>query len=216
MSTILVVDDEEDTRYIVKQILETNGHDVIEACSGEECLEKMKEKSPDLVLLDIMMPGLDGWEVLEEIQRDHDLKSTPVSMFTVKPLSPEIIRKKEIEGLVNYIVKPFSKEGLVKSISHTLESLSEAKDTKKDLQAVNEELSEEYDELARKMVLHQNFLSFFENILKKRKEDGSMDDIQSFEDVVKSESMLIDSYINRKNELEGYIQSKSQKKESGA
>ncbi|MFQ5887743.1 MAG: response regulator [Candidatus Hydrothermarchaeales archaeon] len=216
MSTIMVVDDEKDVRYVVRQVLERNGYTVIETSNGKECLEKMKEKRPDLVLLDIMMPGLDGWGVLGEMQRDSSLKSIPVTMFTVKPLTTETLRKKEIEGLVNYIVKPFSKEGLVKSISQTLDSLSKAGITKKKLEDVSDEIAEEYDKLSRRTVLHKNFLSFFESILKQRKEDGSLDDIQSFEDVIKSESMLIDSYTKRKKEIEDLIRTKAQKTKSGA
>lgn len=216
MNTIMVVDDEEDVRYVVRQILENSGYKVIEARNGVECLEKINEKKPDLVLLDIMMPGLDGWGVVGEMQRDSNLKSIPVTMFTVKPLTTETLRKKEIEGLVNYIVKPFSKEGLVKSISQTLDSLSKAGITKKRLQDIDDEIAEEYDKLSRLTVLHKNFLSFFESILKQRKEDGSLDDIQSFEDVIKSESMLIDSYMKRKKEIEDLIRTKTQKTKSEA
>ena len=205
MSIIMVVDDEEDTRYVVRQVLEKEGHNIIEAGDGRECLEKIREKIPDLILLDIMMPGLDGWDVLAAIQRDSNLRSIPVTMFTVKPLTPETIRRKEVLGLVNYIVKPFSSHGLIKSISSTLDSLSRSRETKEMIEGLDSEKAEEYAEVSRQLLLHKNFLSVFESILKQRKEDGSMDDIQSFEDVIRSESMLIGSYMERKQEIEALI-----------
>jgi CheY-like chemotaxis protein len=201
----MVVDDEQDTRFVVKQVLEKDGHSVVEVESGEECLKKIRERKPDLVLLDIMMPGLDGWQVLGEIQRDFALKALPVTMFTVKPLTPETLRKKEVEGLVNYIVKPFSKKGLLESISRTLESLSKNRVTREKLEEVDFDLAEEFENLSRLLILHKNFLSVFNDVLKCRKEDGSMDDIKSFEDVIKSESMLIDSFTERIEELERLI-----------
>ena len=208
MKTVMVVDDEEDMCHVVRQILEKNGYNVVVARTGRECLRKIREKKPDLVLLDIMMPGLDGWGVLGEIQQDTSLKSVPVTMFTVKPLTPEILRKKEVEGLVNYIVKPFSKEGLVQSISQTLDSLSKVKAAKKKLKGIDKGLAEEYDYVSHLLILHKNFLSIFENIFNQRKADGSLDDIQSFLDVIRSESKLIDSYVKRKEEFEGLMEGK--------
>jgi CheY-like chemotaxis protein len=205
MGNILVVDDEEDARYLVKQILEDNGYNVIEARNGRECLKKIREKKPDLILLDIMMPGLDGWEVLGEIQRDSDLRYIPVTMFTVKPLTPETIRRKEVEGLVNYIVKPFSNEGLIAAVSKTLDDLSEAREIKEKLEQLSGKAAGEYDSLSRKLILHKNFLSILKGVVKDRKEDGTMDDILSFEDVLKSELKLIDSCRQKKRELESLL-----------
>jgi CheY-like chemotaxis protein len=205
MSTILVVDDEADTRYVVRQILEMDGHNVLEAHDGGACLEKMRESKPDLVLLDIMMPGLSGWEVLGEVKGNSELKSVPVTMFTVKPLTPAIIKRKDVDGLVNYIVKPFSNDGLLESVNHTLKSLQLARNAKNKIGSVDGEKAEEYGEVSRLVILHNNFLSLLGGIVKQRKEDGSMDDIQSFEDVIRSESKLIDSYVKRKEELESVI-----------
>ncbi|RMF89335.1 MAG: response regulator [Methanobacteriota archaeon] len=212
MSTIMVVDDEADTRYVVRQLLEKEGYTVVEAADGETCLQLLKEKKPDLVLLDIMMPGLDGWGVLGMMQSDPELRSIPVSMFTVKPLTPETIRKKEVEGLVNYIVKPFSKDGLVKSVGQTLEALSQAEEEKAGLELLDRSVADEYEALTRQIILHQNFLSLFKEVLRQRKEDGSMDDIQSFEDVIKSESMLIEGYMARKREIEKLIEERDGKR----
>ncbi len=211
MSTVMVVDDEADTRYLVRQILERNGFNVVEAVDGEQCLEMMRFMKPDMVLLDIMMPGLDGWEVLGEIQGDVSLSSVPVTMFTVTTLTPSTLRKKEAEGLVNYIVKPFSNEGLVKSVSDTLKSIEALKAKHAGLARIDLKLADELEHVSRLLILHKNFLSFFKSVLRQRKEDGSMDDIQSFEDVISSESVLINSYEKRLKEIEGLAGRKSAK-----
>lgn len=147
MSLIMVVDDEDDTRYIVRQLLEKEGHNVIEADDGHECLEKIRENIPDLIPLDIIMPGLDGWSVLAAIQRDLNLKSVPVTMFSVKPLTPETIRSKEALGLVNYIVKPFSSNGLINSITKALESISNIREAKEQLELLDSKKAEKHDNI---------------------------------------------------------------------
>ena len=72
------------------------------------------------ILLDIMMPGMDGWETLKELKKDEELKLVPVSMLTVKPLTLETFKQEDMEGLVDYIVKPFSKEDLLETLRQVL------------------------------------------------------------------------------------------------
>ena len=84
MKKILVVDDEPDVTYLVKEMLGREGFEVEEANSGVEALEKINDKKPDLVLLDIMMPEMDGWEVSRKIKTDRKNKDTIVSMYSVK------------------------------------------------------------------------------------------------------------------------------------
>ncbi|MFQ6136749.1 MAG: response regulator [Candidatus Hydrothermarchaeales archaeon] len=205
MGKVMIVDDEPDVRYIVKKMLKEEGYGVVEAESGADCLEKIKRERPDLVLLDIMMPGMDGWEVLEEIQNDKDLKSTSVTMFTIKPVTPETLQRKGLEGLVDYIVKPFSKEGFLDSVKKIFGTISEIDYVKKQLESVSDDLALEYEKIVRAERLHQNLLTMVQNVLIQRKEDGSMDDIQSFEDVIRSESKLIESYKERRREIEGMV-----------
>jgi two-component system response regulator VicR len=68
MTEIMVADDEPDIVYVIKAMLEKEDYEVIEAYSGEECLEKLEAENPDLILLDVMMPGLDGWEISKIIK----------------------------------------------------------------------------------------------------------------------------------------------------
>ena len=109
MATVLVVDDEADIRELVRINLEMEGHRVILAADGAQALEALRRESPDLVLLDVMMPGIDGWEVLGAIKADSDreLAETPVMMLTARTDDLDRI-KGAIEGAIRYVTKPFS------------------------------------------------------------------------------------------------------------
>jgi len=82
MTSILVVDDDEDIRALVGELLERAGHGVIKAPDGESALKLFYSRKPDLVVLDVSMPGLDGWEVLNRIR---ELSDVPVLMLTATP-----------------------------------------------------------------------------------------------------------------------------------
>lgn len=116
---IMCVDNEKYVVDIMRIILEKEGYVVTEALSGEECLKKVNEKKPDLILLDIMMPGMDGWQVLEQLKRNESVRDVPVAMLTVKEqtLSDEELKEK---GAVDYITKPFVREDLVKRVKALL------------------------------------------------------------------------------------------------
>lgn len=76
MAKIVVIDDEADVVFLMRKILEKMGHEVIPAYSGEEGLEKVIAEKPDLVILDLMMPGIDGYEVLERIRKNPETENT--------------------------------------------------------------------------------------------------------------------------------------------
>lgn len=120
MGKILICDDDFDIIRSVKFMLESEGHDVVTTLSGRECIEKAKDDKPDYIFLDIMMPGMDGWETLRELKKNKELKHIPVSMLTVKPLTLETIKQEKMGRLVDYIVKPFSKEDLMETIGQVL------------------------------------------------------------------------------------------------
>ena len=119
---ILIVDDESDLVEIVKLMLCREGYQVEGAESGSECMEKLKHYHPDLILLDIMMPGLDGWKTLKLIKSDDNLSSVKVAMLTAKKLSAETLKKEEIALLADYINKPFTRESLVQRVKKILET----------------------------------------------------------------------------------------------
>ncbi len=100
---ILVVDDEPDTVMLLKQVLLRDGHDVSGATSGKEALEKINQIKPSLVMLDLMMPGMDGWETFKSIQKVNDLPVIVVSALT----QTQFIVKALENGADDYITKPF-------------------------------------------------------------------------------------------------------------
>ena len=113
---ILVVDDEPRMLKFVRMNLELEGFRVIEATNGLEALEKVREHIPDLVLLDVMMPGMDGFETLEEIRR---ISTVPVIMLTVRSEEDDLIRGLEL-GADDYVTKPFSPRELASRIRAVL------------------------------------------------------------------------------------------------
>jgi two-component system, OmpR family, alkaline phosphatase synthesis response regulator PhoP len=104
---ILVVDDEEDILELVRYNLAKERYRVSSALSGEIALQKAREEHPDLILLDLMLPGLDGLTVCRELKRDPLTSSTPIVMLTAKGEEADIVVGLEL-GADDYIVKPFS------------------------------------------------------------------------------------------------------------
>ena len=112
---ILVVDDEELTTQLAKTFLEKYGFKVIIASDGEAGLEMAEAENPDLILLDVMLPSMDGFSVCKKLKENDNFKNTPILMFTAKGLSSDIEEGKAV-GADEYIVKPFSGKALVATI----------------------------------------------------------------------------------------------------
>ncbi len=113
---IMVVDDEDSLRELIRAILEAEGYDVTTAEDGNDCLKKLKTMKPDLVLLDMMMPGMSGREVCESIRKDPKIKNLKVAFLTVAKFSES---GKGVLGqmkVLDYITKPFDNDDLVKRV----------------------------------------------------------------------------------------------------
>ena len=108
-SRILVVDDDDDIRGLLRALLERAGHDVVDAPDGRTGLRELYASSPDLVILDVAMPGLDGWATLERIREVTDV---PVLMLTARDAELERVRGL-MSGADDYVVKPFGRQELV-------------------------------------------------------------------------------------------------------
>ncbi|MDZ7805924.1 MAG: response regulator transcription factor [Gracilimonas sp.] len=125
--TILVVDDEKDLLDLIEYNLKKEGFNVIKAENGEEGIERAKEFNPDLVLMDIMMPKMDGMEAVEKMRKDDQLKSIPIIFLTAR--SDE---KTEVEGLNkggdDYITKPISTTKLISRIKAVLRRFDETEE----------------------------------------------------------------------------------------
>ena len=102
--TILVIDDDKDLTFMLKAQLERKNHKVVVASSGREGLQKAYQARPDLIILDIMMPGMDGWEVCRRLR---ELSSVPIIMLTARSMKGDVVKGLE-SGADDYLVKPFS------------------------------------------------------------------------------------------------------------
>jgi two-component system, OmpR family, KDP operon response regulator KdpE len=119
-STILIVDDEPQIRRVMRTTLSSNGYSVIEARSGEEALEMMRKERPELVLLDVNMPGMSGLEVCREIR---DQSEVAIIMLTVRNSEQDKVLALDA-GADDYVVKPFSIEELLARIRAALRRTS--------------------------------------------------------------------------------------------
>lgn len=106
-NTILVIDDEADILETVTFMLQARNYLVISALSGNEGIERAKKDHPDLIFLDIMMPGMDGYEVCMKLKSDRATKNIPVVMLTAKGESEAVLKAHSL-GANDYVVKPFS------------------------------------------------------------------------------------------------------------
>jgi CheY-like chemotaxis protein len=116
---ILVVDDENDILLIVRTCLKDD-YDVTTACSGPDALSKLEEETPDLIVLDMMMPEMDGIEVLERVRADARTATTPV-IFLTGVSERSKIREALDKGTQYYIVKPFKTQDLMNKVALALE-----------------------------------------------------------------------------------------------
>ncbi len=130
MKNIMVVDDEMDIRYVIRKMLEREGFAVMEAESGEDALDKLKKAKPDLILLDIMMPGIDGWETCARIKSNNDLTSIPVVMLTAKTAEEDKIKALEECGAEWHISKPIDMAKFVETVKWLLESPPRREDSR--------------------------------------------------------------------------------------
>ena len=119
--TILVVDDEPDLLHVLEVALGKRGHSVLTALSGLEGLVTAEAEHPDLIVLDVMMEGMDGWEVLKLLKLDPDTCDIPVVMLSARAEPRDKIRGLQ-EGAVDYVTKPFSLNELVYTIEAVLAS----------------------------------------------------------------------------------------------
>jgi len=119
--TILCVEDESEMIDLMRLILERRGFRFLGAEGGQEGLDLIRQEQPDLVLLDLMMPGVDGWEVYRQLKADADLKEIPVIVVTAKAQSIDKVLGLHIARVDDYITKPFGPQELLESINRVFE-----------------------------------------------------------------------------------------------
>ena len=133
---ILVVDDEKPISDIVKFNLDKEGYDVVTAYDGEEALKKVEAESPDLILLDLMLPKIDGLEVARQIRKEHD---TPIIMLTAKDSEIDKVLGLEL-GADDYVTKPFSNRELVARVKANLRRTASSNAASNEEDEANKEL----------------------------------------------------------------------------
>ena len=119
LRTILVAEDEKHLQKLLEYKLKNSGFRVLVSGNGEEALKLAKEHHPDLIVLDVMMPIMDGLECLAALKRDENLRSVPVVILTAKNLESQVVRGLEL-GAEDYITKPFSPSEFVARIKALL------------------------------------------------------------------------------------------------
>ncbi len=119
-SRILLVDDEPDIVETVSFMLQSRNYQVSVASGGQEGIEKAREEHPDLLLLDIMMPDIDGYDVCMKLKGDADTKDIPIIMLTAKGESEAVLKSHSI-GADDYVVKPFSLPTLLSKLRKFLD-----------------------------------------------------------------------------------------------
>ena len=120
MKKVLVVDDDEDIVNIVSALLQSEGYHTITAQNGKDALHKASTEKPDLIIADIMMPEMDGWEFCWHVREDKSLGETPFIFLTARADVMDQIRGSEI-GADDYIIKPFRKQELLKRVQNTFD-----------------------------------------------------------------------------------------------
>jgi two-component system alkaline phosphatase synthesis response regulator PhoP len=122
MTKVLVIDDEAPIRLLCRVNLEAEGMDVIEAPDGPSGVEKARDEVPDVILLDVMMPGLDGWRVAEQLLDDNRTTGIPIIFLTARAEFRDRARGLDIGG-VDYITKPFNPLELAPLVQRLLDRI---------------------------------------------------------------------------------------------
>ena len=120
--TVMVVDDDSDILDVTRLALEGGGYRVVPTRSGSEALRTLERSRPDLILLDINMPDMDGWQVLRLLKVDERTASIPVAMFSIKMEVRDRMHGLQ-EGAFDYIVKPFSTDDFLRRVGRIFDSL---------------------------------------------------------------------------------------------
>jgi len=119
---ILCVEDEPETIELIKLILGRHGYEVLGAKTGIEALETMRREHPDLILLDLMLPGMDGWEVHRQMKADPQLHDIPVIVVTAKAQGIDRVLGLHVVKVDDYITKPFHVQELVEAVKRVLDA----------------------------------------------------------------------------------------------
>lgn len=120
--TVMVVDDDRDILDLARLVLEDGGYRVIAAPSGQAALDRLAQTRPDLILLDVNMPDMDGWQVLRLLKVDERTQEIPVALFTIKSQVRDRVLGLQ-SGACDYIAKPFAQDELLARVRRILDDV---------------------------------------------------------------------------------------------
>lgn len=121
MAKILIVDDSPTEVHVIQTILQKNGHEVVVAASGEECVVTAKNEMPDLVLMDVVMPGINGFQATRQLSQQAETANIPVIIVTSKDQETDKVWAMR-QGAKDYIVKPVKEKVLIEHVNMVLSS----------------------------------------------------------------------------------------------
>jgi DNA-binding response OmpR family regulator len=138
---IIIVDDDRETREMLKMALELEGYEVSQAANGLRLISTLHVDRPDLILLDVMMPGLDGWEVARRLAADESTQAIPIVFLTARAGEEDRHLGQEA-GAVGYVVKPFDPVAIATVVELTLARLDRG-----ETEALRREITSPHDDL---------------------------------------------------------------------
>lgn len=127
MARVMAVDDDHVILGLLQVNLDMEGHEMVAAVDGREALDKVQEDRPDLILLDVMMPNVDGWQVAEQLKRDEATAGIPVVVLSARAMEADVQRGTEL-GVDSYVTKPFDPIDLMGLVNRLLASADGAAD----------------------------------------------------------------------------------------
>lgn len=124
--TVMIVDDDNDIVELTRLVLERGGYRVCSAGSGREALSRVHGERPDLILLDINMPEMDGWQVLKVLKLDETTRAIPVAMFSIRGEVRDKVRGLQ-DGACDYVAKPFTYDELIGRVGAIFEAVEQGR-----------------------------------------------------------------------------------------
>jgi DNA-binding response OmpR family regulator len=137
VTRVLVIDDEAPIRLLCRVNLEADGMQVLEASDGPTGLEKARNEEPDVILLDVMMPGLDGWQVAEELLDDRRTSSIPIVFLTARAEVRDRARGLDLGG-IDYVTKPFNPIELAPQVRELIQRVDQGEREELRREKINE------------------------------------------------------------------------------
>ncbi len=120
MALIMIVDDSPTEVHVMRTVLEKHGYETMSAADGSECMSLVREMRPDLILMDVVMPGINGFQATRTLSRDPETRSIPVVMITTKSQETDRVWGMR-QGAIDYLVKPVAEAELVAKAREVLE-----------------------------------------------------------------------------------------------